>query len=193
LLALFNALTEQVAEGYSPTRVSVQRRFGLSAVDAGRRLDELKEALKEAVSAGPLPKFEVGGLTLSAAGVRAAVDALRGARGNRVRPAFTDAGHVLAEAGTTWYLPFAREELRQFPELKRPKGTHTAGGHGDHIKRALIHRLERMLHEAGAPVSPEREGDETPLDRLEAEVWHLTDDPEQVDKILELARSAYTT
>lgn len=96
---------------------------------------------------GPAPAevtFMLGGLRLTAAEVRAAVAALKAAKGNRVLPAFKDAGHRLAEAGKTWYLEFADEVMEAYPELRTPVKRH-AEGHFGRVKQALIFGLERFL------------------------------------------------
>jgi hypothetical protein len=88
--------------------------------------------------------FRLGGLLLSAAEVRAAVAALKGAKGNRVLPAFAGTGHRLAGAGKTWYLEFAEEVMQAYPELRTPVKRH-AEGHFGRVKQALIFGLERFL------------------------------------------------
>lgn len=86
----------------------------------------------------------LGGLRLTATEVRAAVAALKAAKGNRVLPAFKDTGHRLAEAGKTWYLEFADEVMDAYPELRTPVKRH-AEGHFGRVKQALIFGLERFL------------------------------------------------
>lgn len=88
--------------------------------------------------------FALGGMRLTAAEVRDAVAALRAAGGNRVMPAFKDAGHRLAGAGKTWYLEFADEVMEAYPELRTPVRRH-AEGHFGRVKQALIFGLERFL------------------------------------------------
>lgn len=94
--------------------------------------------------------FMLGGLRLTAAEVRAAVVALKAAKGNRVLPAFKDTGHRLAGAGKTWYLEFADEVMQAYPELRTPVRRH-AEGHFGRVKAALIFGLERFLD--AAPVT----------------------------------------
>jgi hypothetical protein len=88
--------------------------------------------------------FELGGMTLTAAEVRAAATALKETRGNRVMPAFTTSGHKLASAGLEWYLGFARQVMEQFPELRTAPGGHYPGGHFGRVKNALIFGLDQL-------------------------------------------------
>ncbi len=72
----------------------------------------------------------------------------------------------------------------------------------DHVKRAVIHRLERLLAEAAGrevPVprqSPEPaalEADLTREELLEAELWHIKGlDAAAVDTVLAAVRKFYT-
>lgn len=101
---------------------------------------EMREAVAGEVT------FELGGLQLSAAEVRAAAAALRAAKGNRVLPAFKDAGHRLADAGKTWYLGFAETVMQQYPHLRTPARRH-AEGHFGRVKQALIYGLERLTED----------------------------------------------
>lgn len=110
--------------------------------------DEWLAGLRGAASGEVL--FAVGGLRLSAAEVRAAVGALKAAKGNRVMPAFKDTGHRLAGAGKTWYLEFAAEVMAAYPELRTPVKRH-AEGHFGRVKAALVFGLERFLD--AVPVS----------------------------------------
>jgi hypothetical protein len=108
------------------------------------------EELRAMASGG----VELGGLLLSLDEVRAAATALKNSRGNRVLPAFKDAGHRLAGAGKTWYLGFAEAVMQQYPHLRVPPRRH-AEGHFGRVKQALIYGLERLVEDvpADAPVA----------------------------------------
>lgn len=191
LLALFDELAERLRNGQPLSRAAVQRTFGWSAVSADKYMDALRAALREAVTAPLPPKFDLGVMVLSAAELTAAIDLLRASGGNRVYPAFALAGHRLAGAGKKWYIPFAKEEIRNFPDIRIAKRTH-ATGHADHVKRALIHRLERMVHEAGGPAPVPEPEEETQRDLLEAQLWHIPGlSVTQVDAILAAAEDIY--
>jgi hypothetical protein len=176
VLPLFDALAEQFASGRTVSAAAVRKKFGKSQADAEAWMEELRGALREVTAVShplhaPVPAvapaddewmaelrgiasgdaiFELGGLRLTAAEVRAAADALRAAKGNRVLPAFKDAGHRLAEAGKTWYLGFAETVMQAHPELRTPPRRH-AEGHFGRVKQALIYGLELLA--AGAPVA----------------------------------------
>lgn len=180
VLPLFDALAEQFASGRTVSAAAVRRKFGKSQADAEAWMEELRGALREVTAVSrPLPvpvpepepvpapsddawmaelrevasgevMFRVGGIRLSAAEVRAAVDALKAAKGNRVLPAFKDTGHRLAACGKTWYLVFADEVMQAYPELRVPPRRHSEG-HFGRVKQALIFGLERFLD--AVPVS----------------------------------------
>ena len=173
MLPLFDALSEQFASGRTVSAAAVRRKFGKTPEQAEAWMAELREALREVAAgalaapepairpeppaagdsqaeawlAGCVPAevtFTLGGVRLTAGEVRAAVDALKAAKGNRVLPAFKDAGHRLAGAGKTWYLEFAAEVMEAYPELRTPVRRH-AEGHFGRVKQALIFGLERFL------------------------------------------------
>lgn len=182
VLPLFDALAEQFAKGKTVSAAAIRRKFRKTPEQADAWMTELRDALREVVGsqAPPLPPvplpavapvddawmaelreaasgevtFELGGLKLSAAEVRAAVAALRETKGNRVMPAFKDAGHRLAESGKTWYLGFAETVMQQYPHLRTPARRH-AEGHFGRVKQALIYGLERLVE--GTP-------EDTPVD-----------------------------
>lgn len=134
------ALREVAAEALHPAEpVTVPPEPALAAPSEA---DEWLAGLHEAAPAEVT--FMLGGLRLTATEVRAAVDALKAAKGNRVLPAFKDTGHRLAEAGKTWYLVFADEVMQAYPELRTPVRRH-AEGHFGRVKQALIFGLERFL------------------------------------------------
>jgi hypothetical protein len=95
-------------------------------------------------------QFTLGGVTMSAAGLRRALDALRASRGNRVLPAFKDVRHPLAEAGKTWYLAFAADVMDTYPDLRAPVRRH-ADGHFGRVKYALVAGLEILLGDVTEP------------------------------------------
>jgi hypothetical protein len=178
VLPLFDALAEQFASGRTVSAAAVRKKLGKSQADTEAWMEELRGALREITSVShPLPvpvpesavtpaddpwtaelrdiasgevTFELGGLRLSGAEVRAAAEALKASKGNRVLPAFKDTGHRLAEAGKTWYLGFAETVMQAHPELRTPARRH-AEGHFGRVKQALIYGLELLA--AGVPVS----------------------------------------
>jgi hypothetical protein len=178
VLPLFNALAEQYASGRTVSAAAVRRRFGMSQADTEAWMAELRDALREVTAVShPLPApvpgpaaapaddewmaelreiasgevtFELGGIRLSAAEVRAAAEALKASKGNRVLPAFKDSGHRLAEAGKTWYLGFAESVMQAHPELRTPVRRHVEG-HFGRVKAALIYGLELLAADFPAP------------------------------------------
>jgi hypothetical protein len=178
VLPLFDALAEQFASGRTVSAAAVRKKLGKSQAEAEAWMEELRGALREVTAVShPLPApvpepvlapaddawtaelreaasgevtFELGGLKLSAAEVRAAVAALKEAKGNRVLPAFKDTGHRLAGAGKTWYLEFAETVMQQYPHLRAPVRRH-AEGHFGRVKQALIYGLEQLV--ADSPVT----------------------------------------
>jgi hypothetical protein len=141
LAELRDALRDVTAVGIPAAPEPVIERPA-PAVAGTSEADIWLAGLREAASGGVV--FALGGLRLSAAEVRAAVDALKAAKGNRVLPAFKAAGHRLATAGKTWYLEFADEVMDAYPELRTPVRRHCEG-HFGRVKQALIFGLERFL------------------------------------------------
>lgn len=192
LLTVFEKILTRVNDGEKVSVSYLRKQFGITGSDAHAVLGRLRQVI--AGSIPPPPSYEVAGMKLTATEVRAAADALESSKGNRVRPAFVKAGHKLAAAGTKWYLAFAAEEVEQFPELKVPKGSHVTG-HTDQVKRAVIHRLKRMVSLAAVPdpqpaqdLEPE---EDTPADVLEARLWQLGATGKDVEEIMTLAREAF--
>lgn len=135
--------------------------------------------------------FTLGGVKLTSAEVRDAVAALRACPGNRVLPAFQNAGHRLAGAGKKWYLVFADEVMDAYPELRVPPKRHSEG-HFGRVKQALVFGLERFLDTVPEPAVPEPPavpGNDPLWAELESVLWRLpgfgTDD---VDTALEMVR-----
>jgi hypothetical protein len=197
VLPLFDALAEQFASGKTVSAAAVRRKFRKTPEQADAWMAELRDALREVVGsqAPPLPApvpepvpassddawmaelrevtsgeatFELGGMRLSGTEVRAAAEALKAAKGNRVLPAFKDAGHRLADAGKTWYLGFAEAVMQAHPELRTPARRH-AEGHFGRVKQALIYGLELLA--ADVPVAePVTEAVDVPV-VPSAELW----------------------
>lgn len=185
LVSIFDAMTERHAAGQPMSPAAMRKQLGARDTEqAGAWLSELREALR--VVSSP-KRYEVGGMLLSAGELRAAVDALKSTRGNRVLPAFVNAGHPLAEAGKTWYLKFADETLARYPECRVAKGGHYEGGHFGRVKAALIYGLEMLIEAGPAPVV--RDDERRAWALLEAAVGQLPGvTPGKTEAILELVR-----
>ena len=194
LVALFDDLAERAAEGRAVTAAGIGRRFRLDAATAAGRLEELRRELRTAVARRPGERvYDVGGMSLTAKMIRWAADLLKDAPGNQVVKVWERAGHPLAELGKSWYVPWAKQELTWYPDLRGVKGGHYDGGHGSPVKRALIHRLDRVLTGEQPPVSPlqprPRAPGEEHYDDLEAALWQLPgSSPQRVDDALALVR-----
>lgn len=185
LVSIFDAMAARHADGRPMTAQAMRREIGASSTEqAGEWLGELRAALK--VVASP-KRYELGGALLSAAQVREAADVLKRAPGNRVLPAWQEAGHPLAKCGKTWYLKFAAETQARYPQCRVAKGGHYEGGHFGRVKAALIYGLEMLIETGPAPVV--RDDDMQAWARLEAAVLRLPGVmPDTAEAILEAAR-----
>jgi hypothetical protein len=190
LADLFEAVLAQAAAGQKVSLAFLRRKFGFSQDEAEAAMVRLREEMGRSDAAVAL--VEVAGMSFTPAELAAAADLLEAAPGSHVRPALARGGHRLAQAGTRWYLPVAREELALFPELKVASGSHQEG-HVSHVKGALVHWLRRASSgaAAGAPAVPEAVRPVTMEERLEARLWQLGASAGDVSEILELARRAY--
>lgn len=175
VLPLFEALAGRFEQGQSVSAASVRGQFGKTRAEADAWFESLKDALRDVPAEVPVPEpepvvseaqataawfrrlyetspgqFTLGGVTMSATGLRRALDALRASRGNRVLPAFKDAAHPLAGAGKTWYLAFAADVMDTYPELRAPVRRH-ADGHFGRVKYALVAGLEILLGDVTEP------------------------------------------
>lgn len=192
LVALFDDLAGRAAEGRAVTEAGIGRRFRLDAATAAERLAELRRELRTAVARRPgEPVYDVGGMSLTAKTLQWGIDLLKGAPGNQVFQFWDRAGHPLAELGKTWYVPWAKQELSWFPQLRGTPGGHHVGGHGSPVKRALIHRLERVLSGEQPPATPlqarRRPAGQEHYDNLEAALWQMPGStPQRVDDALAL-------
>ena len=204
LVPLFDAMTARFAAGKPMTPASMRRELG--AADNEQVEDwmaQLRTALHEVATSlhvpAPelaavkterhVPVHEVGGMLLTGAEVRAAVAALRNSRGNRVLPAFTDAGHPLAAAGKTWYLDFAARVMEAYPETRTARGGHYPGGHFGRVKAALIYGLEQLAPPEPEPVLQPDLVEAAGWAALEAAVAQLPGvTPDTAEALLEAAR-----
>jgi hypothetical protein len=168
LAAMFDAVAGRYAAGQTVTPAGVRGQLGLGREEALSLYAELRQALREITDPH---RFDLGGLVLDAEQVRAAVTALKASTGNRVLPAFIDAGHPLAAAGKTWYLGFADQVMKEHPECRTPKGGHYPGGHFGRVKAALIYGLELMV--GREPDIPVLVYDERMWTALEAVLCHM--------------------
>jgi hypothetical protein len=185
LLGLFDELMSVIRSDGKITGRAVQSRLGISAPVLSRGMDRLRSVLQ---GSGPVParreSFVIGGVTLTAADIRSAVEILYAANrpgpmGIMVKQPLARAGHPLAQAEAGWYHPFAKEEIRNFPEIAVDQQTHRRPA--GHVKIAVLHRLERMLgladdnprqpEEAAGSSEPIVEPEPTPWDLIEAKIW----------------------
>jgi hypothetical protein len=173
LIALFDELVSQVrSQGYID-RPALQERFSVGDTTVTAWVSRLRRIM---VSGDDLPAPEshvIGGVKLTLADIRQAINILRSSRGIMVRQPLAAAGHPLAAAQEGWYHPFAKEEIRAFPEIEVDPQTHR--NPAGHVKIAVLHRLERMLGlamaEVPAPPEPEPEPEPAPEDLMEARLW----------------------
>ena len=191
LVSIFDAMAARHADGRPMTAAAMRKELGAgTAAEAGAWLGDLRAALHEVATSlhTPVPpRYELAGLKLSIAEVRAAVKALKDTRGNRVLPAFENAGHPLAACGKDWYIAFARETMARYPECRVEKGGHFEGGHFGRVKAALIYGLERLVSDEPVPVV--RDTERRAWAVLEAAVSRLPGvTPDKAGAILELAR-----
>lgn len=189
LVSLLDGLAARVDSGEPIGPEAIRKEFGLSRAETASYMKRLRAELKEAARRDT---YEVGGMVLTAIQVRAGIDALVAYNGHHVFPAFKVAGHPLQHAGRTWYIKCAKDEIKAFPELKQAPGGHFAGGHGNAVKAALVHRLERML---GGPV----EGQESSVP-AGPDAWRRVaqalrrlpgSSPDGIEFIMELARQVF--
>lgn len=178
LLDAFDHVRRQEAEGRKLT-------LPLPRTARDEAMGRLREAVRQAGTAPDPGKFDVEGVILSAAEVRDAVDKLRAGKGNHVHVPLRN--HRLQLDGPKgWYHRFSALERKLFPECAMDPQSHRRPA--DHVKRAVIHRLERMLAEAGvAPVPSEPEPETTATDLFEGELWKLGLDAPTVDAVLDAA------
>lgn len=189
LLDMFEEVLAHVQDGGKVSLGFLRKKFGLSQAGAEEALSRLRQEVSR--SQVPVTTVEVAGITLTAAEAAEAAALLEAAPGSHVRPVFARAGHKLAAAGTRWYLPVAREELKLYPGLRTAGGTH-ATGHVSHVKAAVVHWLRRAAEGASVALevivtSPEP----SPAEELESRLWKLGASPSDVSEIMELARVAY--
>jgi DNA-directed RNA polymerase specialized sigma24 family protein len=189
LVAVFEDMLARVSEGEKVSVTYLRKRFHISNSAAQETLRHIRDAIGGDQPVKPV-LYEVGGVQLTADEVRDAARLLREAKGNQVRRVFSRGGHKLATAGTTWYLEFAAQEAKDYPELKAPSGSHTKGGHGDGVKRALIHRLERMTGLTVVASASEDEP-EVPAEVFESRLWQLGATKEDVAELIALAQQAF--
>lgn len=195
LAALFDEIVHEISETGEYSYAGIQARFGISGTTAGAWLSRLRSVLRQFLGR---PLAVIGGTALTAVQISAALEILRESPGIMVAQPLRKAGHPLSQAEQGWYHGFAREEIKKFPALAVEPGTHRKPA--GHVKSAVIHRLERILAEAGAAVpvaqvpgpSPAPDPEPvTPEDEFEAALWRHIRAAEDVDRLKELARRAY--
>jgi hypothetical protein len=194
LVALFDELVAEISESGEFSYAGIQARFGISGTTAGAWLSRLRAVMKNALGR---PAVTIGGVALTLDEVASAVKVLREAPGVMVAQPLRKAGHPLRAAEKGWYHSFSAEERKKFPALEVPAGSHS--NPGGHVKTAVIHRLERILAEAGAeipalpaPRMPDPEPEPvSPEEEFEAALWRYLRDASEMDRLKALARRAY--
>lgn len=215
LVALFDTM---VAQGWEMGRIdysAIQEQFKISPTSAYQWVSRLRDALKTARDAPAVTSkiltWTIGGVVLTEADMVAAIEVLKSkAGGIMVRQPLEKAQHVLAHADKDWYHPFSAEERELFPDLEIDPQTHKKPA--GHVRKAVVHRLERMHAEAveGAGESESHSENlavggvdmaarhalpppppDTPSDLFEAELWKLGASAEAVDRITGLAQAAF--
>lgn len=202
LLALFDLMVSQVRADGKLNYSVFQQQFGISGTSVGKWVGRLRTVLREVPDdyvPPPPPTFTVGGVELTEPELREAIEILKSrAGGIMVRQPL--AGHKLAQAEKGWYHPFSREEIRLYPELKIDPATHKKPA--GHVRKAVVHRLERMLGDTRGPGGPVNSAGSIPVasttpepdqpeDLFEAALWKLGATAEAVDQIKELAAQVY--
>lgn len=186
-----------------PSRQVVENELGLTTSAARTGLAILRTRLRSVLHrAAPPARIEVAGVELTVPQARAALRALRSAKGNRVAPALAAVDSPLAGLGTKEFIAAGRREVREHPECRTAKGDKST--HGSQTKAALIHMLERLLAFAAPPQevparlagtgrSWQQDEDEPALEEiLEARLWKLKGATKQdIEEILQLAKQAF--
>lgn len=199
LLALFDAMVSQGWEDSKLDYSILQQQFGISPTSAYQWVTRLRDALKEVPADFTPPAartWTIGGIELTEADLREAVEILKSkAGGIMVKQPLAGTAFRAAEKG--WYHPFSKEEIKLYPELEIDPQTHKKPA--GHVRKAVVHRLERMLGES-AQVSQDilsasridlAAEPDLPEDLFEAELWQLGADADAVDRIKALAASVY--
>src|SRR5215475_4158528 len=127
-----------------PSRQAVEDALGVSPNAARAGLSIFKAKLTQLLGrAAPPQQIMVGTVELTVPQARAALRALRSAKGNRVAPALAAVDSPLANLDTKEFIAVGRREVREHPECKAAKGSKAK--HGSQTKDAIIHLLERLL------------------------------------------------
>lgn len=199
LLALFDELLHQVNETGEVSSAAIQERFGIADATATAWLARLRQIM---TTAGDLPapeKHVIGGVTLTLPEIYEAISILQSAKGIMVHQPLSRAGHPLANAEKGWYHPFSKEERKAYPVLEVDPQTHQKPA--DHVKRAVLHRLQRMLGtglaevpaqaglaevpaQAEPPAVPASAEPISPLELIEARIWTIGGSQEDVEYVL---------
>ncbi len=199
LAALFDEIVHEISESGEFSYAGIQARFGISGTTAGAWLSRLRTVLRGVLGR---PSVSIGGVWLTPGQAAAALSILREAKGIMVAQPLARAGHPLSGAAKGWYHAVAREEMKKYPALAVDPGTHRKPA--GHVKLAVMHRLGRILDEAGVPVpipdpdvqaqaapQPDSEPEVTPEDEFEAMLWHYIRSADEVDRLKALAQRAY--
>lgn len=199
LLALFDELLLQVNETGEVSSAAIQARFGIADATAAAWLSRLRQIMTTAGELPPPEKHVIHGVALTLPDIQAAITILQDSKGVMVAQPLQRAGHPLAKAEKGWYHPFSKEERKAYPEeLEVDPQTHKQPA--DHVKRAVIHRLQRMLGtglaevpaQAEPPAGPAPSASDEPIspaELIEARVWTIGGTEADVEYILGHARA----
>jgi hypothetical protein len=169
LIALFDELVGQIQRTGAIDRAAVQARFDVADTTVTNWMHRLRGIMAGGELTAPESRV-IGGVTLTMADIRTALNILRSSTGIMVRQPLARAGHPLARAAAGWYHPFSKEEIKSFPEIAIDPQTHRKPA--GHVKIAVIHRLERMLGLLMAEaLPPEPEEPLTEWELTEARLW----------------------
>jgi hypothetical protein len=203
LVQLFDVLVEQGWTHGHIDYAQLQAHFRISPTSAYTWVGRLREALAQAPEtsqispSAPVTTWTIGGVVCVEADLREALEVLKSkAGGIMVKQPLEKAGCALAVAEKGWYHQFSAEEREAFPELEIDPATHKKPA--GHVRKAVVHRLERMLAEAATPdevmevlATEVPDEPDAPEDLLEAELWRLGASAAVVDRIKNLAQLAY--
>lgn len=197
LLTLFDELLTQVDEDGAVSMPRLRKRFGLSDARATAAMTRLRQVISGVGELPPVQERRISDIILTLPEVQDAISRLEGSSSIMVAKPLE--GHPLALAAdmadakgrkVRWYHKIAEDELALFPELAIDPQTHKKPA--GHCKIAVLHCLHRMLS-AGiqelvpAQALPEDDSPVTVLDLIEAKVWSIGGNAQDVQEVIDLA------